>query len=98
MPELHVRVIDPSGLHARPAARFVQAASRFTSAISIGQGQRFVDAKSLVALLSLGVRPGSELVLRAEGGDASGALLTLATELAPYVEPVAGQTDGRDAA
>lgn len=98
MPELRVRVIDPSGLHARPAAKFVQAASRFSAVISIGQGQRFVDAKSLVALLSLGVRPGSELVLRAEGGDASGALAALAVELAPYVEPVAGRSDGRDAA
>ena len=57
MPELRITVIDPAGLHARPAARFVQAATKFSSAISIGHGDRFVDAKSLVALLSLGVRP-----------------------------------------
>jgi len=98
MPELHVRVIDPSGLHARPAAKFVQAAARYSSAISIGHGDRVVDAKSLLALLSLGVRPGSEIVLRADGGDASGALAALAEELAPYVEPVNGQPLGRDAA
>ena len=98
MPELRITVIDPAGLHARPAAKFVQAASRFSSAISIGHGDRFVDAKSLMALLSLGVRPGSQVVLRAEGADASGALSALATELAPYVEPVAGHQDGRETA
>jgi phosphotransferase system HPr (HPr) family protein len=98
MPELRITVIDPAGLHARPAAKFVQAASRFSSAISIGHGDRFVDAKSLMALLSLGVRPGSQVVLRAEGEDASGALSALATELAPYVEPVAGHQDGRETA
>ena len=51
-----------------------------------------------MALLSLGVRPGSQVVLRAEGEDASGALSALATELAPYVEPVAGHQDGRETA
>jgi phosphocarrier protein HPr len=94
MPELRITVIDPAGLHARPAAKFVQAASRFSSAISIGDGNRVVDAKSLVALLSLGVRSGSQIVLRAEGDDASGALSALETELAPYVTPVAGATGG----
>jgi len=98
MPELRITVIDPAGLHARPAAKFVQAASRFSAAISIGHGDRFVDAKSLVALLSLGVRPGNQVVLRAEGADASGALSALASELAPYVEPDAGQQDGRETA
>jgi phosphotransferase system HPr (HPr) family protein len=97
MPELRITVIDPAGLHARPAAKFVQAASRFSSAISIGDGNRVVDAKSLVALLSLGVRPGSQIVLRAEGDDATGALSALATELAPYVQAVTGQTGGETA-
>jgi phosphotransferase system HPr (HPr) family protein len=35
MAELHLTVIDPTGLHARPAARFVQVASRFTSRIAL---------------------------------------------------------------
>ena len=98
MPELRMRVIDPSGLHARPAAKFVQAASRFSSAISIGHGEREVDAKSLVALLTLGVRPGSHVVLRAEGGDAGGALSALAIELAPYAETVSGPAEAGETA
>ena len=44
MPDLQLLVIDPSGLQARPAARFVQAASRYTSRIAIRQEGREADA------------------------------------------------------
>jgi phosphotransferase system HPr (HPr) family protein len=86
MPELQLTVIDPTGLHARPAARFVQAASRFTSRIAVRHDGREADAKSLLALLGLALRPGSQIALTAEGTDAELALSTLAAELAPYVE------------
>lgn len=89
MAELDLVVIDPSGLHARPAARFVQAATRFTSHISIRLGDREADAKSLIALLGLTIRPSSRIVLVADGPDADEALEALAAELAPYVERVA---------
>jgi phosphotransferase system HPr (HPr) family protein len=86
MPELQLTVIDPTGLHARPAARFVQAASRFTSRIAVRHDGREADAKSLLSLLGLALRPGSQIALTAEGTDAELALSTLAAELAPYVE------------
>jgi phosphocarrier protein len=85
MPELRLVVKDPAGLHARPAARFVQAASRFDSRIVIRLGEREADAKSLIALLGLTIRPSSEIVLAADGPDADAALTALATELAPYL-------------
>ena len=85
MPELTLTVADPSGLHARPAARFVQAASRFQSRIVLRHGGREADAKSLIALLGLTIRPSSEIVIAAEGSDAEAALVALATELAPYL-------------
>ena len=85
MAEITLTVIDPSGLHARPAARFVQAASRFSSAIVIRHDGREADAKSLIALLGMTIRPSSEIVLAADGPDADDALAALATELAPYV-------------
>lgn len=78
-------VIDPSGLHARPAARFVQAASRFTSRITIRHAGREADAKSLVALLGLTIGPSSQIVLAAEGPDAADAIVVLSSTLAPYV-------------
>ena len=85
MPELTLVVADPSGLHARPAARFVQAASKFESRIVLRYGGREADAKSLIALLGLTVRPSSEIVIDAEGPDAEAAIAALAAELAPYL-------------
>jgi len=86
MPERRLVVKDPAGLHARPAARFVQAASRFESRISIRQGDREADAKSLIAILGMTIRPSSEIVLAADGPDAAAALDSLAAELAPYLD------------
>ena len=65
-------VIDPSGLHARPAAKFVQTASRFESRIVLHQDGREADAKSLISLLGLTIRPSSVITLTADGPDADG--------------------------
>jgi phosphocarrier protein HPr len=88
MPDVRLVVLDPSGLHARPAARFVQAASRFSSTIVIRHDGREADAKSLIALLGLTIRPSSEIELAADGPDADEAIAALTTELAPYVSQV----------
>jgi phosphotransferase system HPr (HPr) family protein len=85
--EVRLIVIDPSGLHARPAARFVQAASRFNSRIVLRQDGREADAKSLIALLGLAIGPSSEITLAADGPDAEAALAALQAELDPYVSP-----------
>ena len=85
MPERRLVVVDPAGLHARPAARFVQVASRFESSVTIRLGDRTADAKSLIAVLGLTVRPGVEIVLATAGADAEVALDALTAELAPYL-------------
>jgi phosphotransferase system HPr (HPr) family protein len=85
MPERRLVVIDPAGLHARPAARFVQVASRFTSTVTIRLGDRTADAKSLIAVLGLTIRPGTEIVLATDGSDADAALDALIGELGPYL-------------
>ena len=87
MAQIQLIVVDPAGLHARPAARFVQAASRFTSRIVIRDDGREADAKSLIALLGLTIRPSSEITLAAHGPDEDEALAALAAELAPFVTP-----------
>jgi phosphotransferase system HPr (HPr) family protein len=84
MPEIRMTVIDESGLHARPAAHFVRAASRFSSRIVIRNGDREADAKSLISLLGLAIRPSSEITVAAEGSDADEALASLAAQLSPY--------------
>ena len=82
-----LRILDPSGLHTRPAARFVQVASRFQARIVIRHGDRQADAKSLIALLGLTVRPESLVSLEADGPDETAALDALVAELAPFAEP-----------
>jgi len=86
MAEIRLTVIDPSGLHARPAAKFVQAASRFSSRILIRHDGREADAKSLIALLGLTIRPSSEITLAADGPGAGAAIAALSAELTPYVD------------
>ena len=88
MAELHLTVIDPAGLHARPAAKVVQVASRFQSRIVLRSGERLVDVKSLIALLGLTIRPLTEITLTAKGPDADDALAALVEELGPAVAPL----------
>ena len=92
MGEVRFVLIDPAGLHARPAARFVQTASRFRSTVTITHGTREASAKSLLSLLGLVLREGSEIALRADGEDADAALAALTTELAPFVKRLPAPT------
>jgi phosphocarrier protein len=67
------------GLHARPAALFVQAASRLPVRVTVArEGGDPVDARSILAVLGLDVRGGEEIVLAAEGDGAEQALDELA--------------------
>lgn len=79
MIERSVTVKNPHGLHARPAALFVQKASSFSSSsiIVVKDGQE-ADAKSILAILSLGVEPGTAITIRADGPDAEKAVAELA--------------------
>jgi phosphotransferase system HPr (HPr) family protein len=61
-------------LHARPAADFVRTAMGFAAAIQVGANGREADAKSLLTVLALGAKGGTELRLTAEGDDADAAL------------------------
>jgi phosphotransferase system HPr (HPr) family protein len=86
MPDILLTVIDPAGLHARPAAQFVRTASRFESHVTISAGDRSADAKSLIALLGLTIRPQSQVTLAADGPDADAAIAALIEELGPAVQ------------
>jgi len=67
--EQTIKITNPSGLHARPAAMFVQTAGKFTSNIWIKKGERQVDAKSIMGLMSLAVAQGEEIEISADGED-----------------------------
>lgn len=72
-----ISINNKSGLHARPASLWVQAASRFQSKIKIKRGDSVVDGKSILGILSLGLAAGSVFELLAEGDDEAEAVLAL---------------------
>lgn len=79
MAERRVSIPDGVGLHARPAAQFVQAAAKQPVDVTVGKPDgEPVNAKSMLAVLGLDVRGGQEVVLRADGDGAEAALDALA--------------------
>jgi phosphocarrier protein len=83
MPERRVAVGSKVGLHARPAAMFVQAAAKQPVKVTIAKvGGDPVDARSILSVLALDARGGDEVVLVAEGDGADEALDELAALVA----------------
>jgi phosphocarrier protein len=70
-------VANELGLHARPAGRFAALAARFDAEITVGRGGEWVDARSVLSLLSLAAGRGTRLRLRAVGADADEAVAAL---------------------
>jgi phosphocarrier protein len=74
MMEKQFTVINRLGLHARPAALFVQTTSKFKSKIKVLKGDQEVDGKSIMGLMMLAAEEGSTLTIRADGPDEGDAL------------------------
>ena len=68
---------NPSGLHARPASMFVSTCKRFSSNIKLNKDGQIVNAKSLMAVLMLGIRQGDQTVIIIDGEDEQQALTEL---------------------
>jgi phosphotransferase system HPr (HPr) family protein len=83
MKEVKVVVDNEVGLHARPAALFVQEAAKFNSDINVycqdpeSKEDRNANAKSILGILTLGVFKGMEITIKAEGDDEDTAVETL---------------------
>ena len=77
MIEKSIVITNNTGLHARPAAEFVQVATKFKSKIKVSKAGHEVDARSIVSVLSLGVGKGTEITLKAEGEDEQAAINAL---------------------
>lgn len=69
-----IKIINKTGLHARPATLFVDKAKKFKSEIFIEKNGKSVNAKSLINVLSLGVEQGQEIILKINGPDEVEAL------------------------
>lgn len=70
-------VMNSQGLHARPAALFVQVANKFDSRITLRRGDDEVNGKSIMGILMLGAERGSVIIIESDGPDAHEALVEL---------------------
>lgn len=72
-----VTISNRLGLHARAAARFVQAAAAFDAEISVTRNEITVSGSSILGLMMLAAGPGEEIVIEASGPDMAAALEAL---------------------
>jgi phosphocarrier protein HPr len=72
-----VTVLNPLGLHARAAAKFVHVATRFESRIRVGRESRVMDGKSIMGILLLAASRGTTLTVTADGPDEASAVEAL---------------------
>ena len=74
MKEVSVLVVDPVGLHARPATVAVNAASKFKSDVKITFNGKSVNMKSIMGVMSLGIPTQSEITISCDGEDEDEAI------------------------
>lgn len=72
--EINVKIIDPIGLHARPASIVVQQANKFKSNIKLVINGKEANLKSIMSVMALGVKTNTEVKIIADGDDAKEAL------------------------
>ena len=74
MTERDAVIVNPLGLHARPAAQLVRLASGFTSDVRIEKDGMEVNGKSIMGVMMLAAECGSAIRIRADGDDADRAV------------------------
>jgi phosphocarrier protein HPr len=77
MVTFQVKVETDGGLHARPASLLVNKANMFQAIIRISKGDKTVEAKSILSVMTLGAKKGEELQITAEGPDEKEAADTI---------------------
>lgn len=60
---------DAAGIHARPAGLVVSEAKKYASTITIKAGEKSANATRLMAIMSMGVKCGNEVIVEVEGDD-----------------------------
>jgi phosphocarrier protein len=75
--ESSARIVNPLGMHARPAAEFVKLASRFKSAVEVRKDELAVNGKSIMGVMMLAAECGSSLTIKVDGEDAEQAMAEL---------------------
>jgi len=77
MTEATMIIENKTGIHARPASLFVQAATKFKSKVQVKAKGKTVDAKSILMIMSMGLVKGTEITICADGPDEAEAVKSL---------------------
>jgi len=77
MIERKLIIKNKMGLHARPAALFVETASKYDADVTISKDGLEVNGKSIMGVMMLAAEKGSEIVLKAHGKDEDGVMQAL---------------------
>ncbi len=79
MPQLikKITIQNAQGLHARPAALFVQIVSKYNSHVTISKDGEEVNGKSIMGILTLGAQQNSSVTIKVDGEDAEKVLAEL---------------------
>ena len=77
MKEVKYIITDEIGIHARPAGLLVKAISQYGSNITIRRGTQEGNAKSIIGIMTLGVKKGDEVIFLVDGADEAEASETL---------------------
>lgn len=73
----NLTVVNPSGLHLRPAGVLSQTAMKFKSDITIVSGEKKIVAKSVLNVMEAGIKCGTEITLICDGEDEEEAMKTV---------------------
>lgn len=74
MTKRHIKIQIANGLEARPVALLVQVASQFESSIYVEAGEKKINAKSIMGMMTLGLSAGEEIIVSADGSDEAEAI------------------------
>lgn len=82
-----IKIMNPTGLHLRPAGNLCREAMKYQSKITFDYGGNIANAKSVLSVLGACIKSGDEITLICEGEDEEEALATLVT----YIESGLGE-------
>ena len=77
MIERAAKIVNPLGMHARPAAEFVKVANRFKAAVEVRKDDLAVNGKSIMGVMMLAAEEGSTILVKAVGADEGDAIAAL---------------------
>jgi phosphocarrier protein len=86
--EKTVIIKNKQGLHARPAALFVQIANKFDSDVVVTKGKAKVNGKSIMGIMMLEAGRGSKVTITTKGEDAQQAITELENLLLSDIEDI----------